>query len=69
MTVFSKLRCSIAAGTAAAVMLSSLPPVSAGSCLFFPSFIIGACSCQTEEEEAEPEYGFAIIDFFVSLFS
>lgn len=69
MNVITKLKISLAAGTAAAVMIASLIPFESTSCLFFPSFIISACSRQTEEQaEEETTYSFALFDLIRALF-
>ena len=70
MSVASKLKVSLVAGTASAVMLSSFLPFGNGKCLFFPSFILSACSRQAEEtaEDEEVSYGFALFDLFRALF-
>lgn len=66
MSVANKLKLSLIIGTSSAVMISSLPAFKIDSSLFFPSFIVGACSAQTENDDLE--YGFAIFDFFRYLF-
>ncbi|MBR6872147.1 MAG: hypothetical protein IKN17_01430 [Ruminococcus sp.] len=67
MSVTRKLRLSLAAGTACAVMLVPFGRTFFNSSLFFPSFVLGACSQQTEDDD-EVEYGFALLDFIFSLF-
>ena len=69
MSVSRKLKVSLAAGTAAAVMVSSFLPFGNGRCLFFPTFILSACSREAEESSNEDvSYSFAIIDLFRFLF-
>ena len=68
MQISRKLKTAVAAGTAAAVMLSSASMFNVTRSLFFSSFIVGACSQQTEKPE-EVEYHFALFDFFIGLFS
>ena len=68
MLAAKKIRISLAAGTAAAVMISSFLPFGNGRCLFFPTFILSACSREAEEPEEEVSYSFAIFDFFKFLF-
>lgn len=68
MMISRKLKTAVAAGTAAAVMLSSASVFNVTRSLFFSSFILGACSQQTEET-GEVEYRFALFDFIFDLFS
>lgn len=69
MSVSRKLKVSLAAGTAAAVMVSSFLPFGSGRCLFFPTFILSACSREAEESNDEDvSYSFAIFDLFRFLF-
>ncbi|SDB45978.1 hypothetical protein SAMN02910317_02305 [Ruminococcaceae bacterium FB2012] len=69
MSVSRKLKVSLAAGTAAAVMVSSFLPFGSGRCLFFPTFILSACSREAEESSGEDvSYSFAIFDLFRFLF-
>ena len=63
-----KLKMSIAAGTAAAVMIAAFFPFESGRCLFFPSFIISACSQQEDDNSDDVTYSFAILDLFRFLF-
>ena len=66
--MFSKLKTSLAVGTASAVMISSFVPFKMTGCLFFPSFIISACSSRSEDAEDNVEYSFAIFDLLRSIF-
>ncbi|MBR4554781.1 MAG: hypothetical protein IKO27_04225 [Ruminococcus sp.] len=67
MTRGKRLKTAAAAGTAAAVMLGTFLPWRSGSSLFFPGFILGACS-ECEEDTEEITCGFALWDLIVSLF-
>lgn len=67
MSHIEKIRSSIVIGTAAAVMLSGMLFTQLDRSLFFPSFVLSAC-CE-QNDEGEVEYGFALFDFFRSLFS
>ena len=66
MSCISKLKMSLVCGTAAAVMLYAAFPYQLSRSIFFPSFILSACSEPCEDEDVE--YGFAIFDLIKKIF-
>lgn len=66
--MLNKLKTSLAVGTASAVMISAFIPYEITGSLFFPSFIISACSRQADEAEDDVVYSFAIFDLIRAIF-
>ena len=67
MLFVNKFRLSVCAGTAAALLLASVPHPAVEGSLFFPSFILSACS-EPQKSDGDTEYHFMIFDLIRKIF-